>query len=210
MKRLLCILLVLCALPFCLISCKKDEIPETVEAKYPVIEGRRIPFRYLFTSAVKNCGDHFVLRSTKEVEQAFEKDFLYDEFYDGSSIEDELKEFLMEIDYDKYQVLGVTTAAYKDVTNVVELIERDGELCAVFESDYVPPDPDAPRKDFPDVIYNYFYTTVILVRKGDLDLSHWEKPFNLDVTGYGCYKNLPETYSRLKAGRGWGGPPTYH
>ena len=195
MKRMLCVLLILCALPVCLFSCKREDpfdFPETVETLYPIVEGRRVPFKYLFTAKVKNAGECFILRSVKDVQRGFKQEFL-----STMGMQEEIEELLLGIDYDKYQVLGLSVST-KSMPDLVELIDQDGTICTVYEhQDPVWEEEKLPATDYNDSFDFRTYTVVILARKSDFDLSHINRTFSANADQYLCYPNEPERVERM-------------
>ncbi|MBE6690234.1 MAG: hypothetical protein E7590_03000 [Ruminococcaceae bacterium] len=192
MKRILCIVLVLCALPFCLFSCKREDpfdFPETAETVYPIVEGRRIPFKVLFVSSASGACDHFVIRSLFEAKNALGWGVISSWWGEDIQIREAQQQMLLDVDYDMYQVIAVSVVVNpcgepRGIRQVAELIEREGELVAVFDRSYAPESEDVINK-MED------YATVMLVRKSDYDLENCTAPFGLRVTGYMCDKNDP-------------------
>jgi hypothetical protein len=189
MKRMVCMTLMLCLLLPCLFSCEQEKewnIPETAETLYPVVEGRRVPFKYLFTAQVKNAGECFILRSADDVRQGFKQEFLY-----AMDMQEDIEALLLGIDYDKYQVLGLSTSVH-GIPDLVELIDRDGTVCVVYE--YAPMtrkrEEGEVHRDYLEVIPQP-KTVVILVRKSDFDLSHINRTFSANADQYSCYPNNP-------------------
>jgi hypothetical protein len=190
MKRIICVLLILCALPFCLFACKEEtlDFPETAETVYPIVEGRRIPFKVLFVSTTNGCS-HFVIRSLLEAKNALGLRAISSWWGEDIQIREAQQQMLLDVDYDIYQVIAVSVFADpcgepSGIRQVVELIEREGELVAVFDRSYAPlSEIEINRHDR--------YTTVMLVRKSDYDLENCTAPFGLRVTGYLCDKNDP-------------------
>ena len=196
MKRIICVLLILCALPFCLSACKEEDpfvFPETAETLYPIVEGRRVPFKYLFTAKPKNVGECFILRSVEDVKQGFKQEFL-----DTLGMQEELEALLLAIDYDMYQVLGLSTSVH-GIPDLVELIDRDGAVCVVYE--YAPMtrkrEEGEVHRDYLEVIPQP-KTVVILVRKSDFDLSHIDRTFSANADQYLCYPNNPGYVTKVK------------
>ena len=197
MKRIICVLLILCALPFCLFACKEEDpfvFPETAETVYPIVEGRRVPFKYLFTAKPKNVGECFILRSVEDVKQGFKQEFL-----DTLGMQEELEALLLGIDYDKYQVLGLSASLFGITPNLVELIDQEGTICVVYErKDQVWEEEKLPDTDIDGAFYLGNRTVVILVRKSDFDLSHIDRTFSANADQYLCYSYDPEYIRKLR------------
>ena len=190
MKRILCIVLVLCALPVCLFSCKREDsfdFPETAETLYPIVEGRRIPFKVLFVMCCGSDGGlYFVLRSELEAKNAIGLNYFmnWSEMDEGGA--EARAQAVLAVDYEIYQVIAISApltplGLERGIRPVVELIDNNG-LTAVCD-----------RVGEPDGLIGIggHYTTVMLVRKSDYDLENCTAPFGLRVTGYLCDKNDP-------------------
>lgn len=191
MKRLLCLLLMLCLLAS-LYSCSTKPVEETnfpteVEALHPIVEGTRIPFKRV-AIVEDNRASHlaFVLRSKEEVEEAIEK---------GIIQKKELQNALLQKDYELYQILGIkhvtnTTRAGWGEDIVTELINT-GELTAVYS--FTRADlPENSEQNWIETADVVGHVTIMLIRKSDYDFSDCEDNLNLDISKKRCYTLYPD------------------
>ena len=183
MKRILCAVLIIFALPACFFSCKGEPgFPETAETLYPIVEGQRIPFKVLFVSESNLTVDHFVLRNKGEAQAAMNEAFF-------QQLNSEQSEILLSQNYDVYQVVGVTTQTNSSnvkygVTEVRELI-NDGDFVAVYATDR----PDGNYVESDDLRN---FTTVMLIKKADYDFSAHDDYLNIPVVKKLCYSLYPD------------------
>ena len=178
MKRLLCIFLTFCMM-LGLTACTKEEkdFPTEVEAIFPTVEGRRIPFK-LLSSGETRISANFVLRSKEEVEQAFEQGLIPWQ-----------QDSLLRKDFELYQIVGITVSTNSTdmswgVNKVAELVDT-GELTAVYASDR----PDEVWGSHDDYIK---YLSIVLIRKSDYDFSNCENNFELQIKKKVCYSLYPD------------------
>ena len=187
MKRLLCCVLALCLLPITLLlgGCESDGFPETAQAKYTAVEGERIPFELLFLT-VRNYHKSFVIRSELEAKTAWS--FIrYDgyQFPNGAETLAEHRQMLLDVDYDKYTVVGIevpiSPCGEAEACRIVaEVMLQNGKLCAVADKEAI---------EMETGLMSGSYVSVIKVRKDDFDLPDCITPFDIPVTLYLGDKN---------------------